>query len=99
MLCCHVSFYFEEKSLTLPDGVLQTIQCQSSDCNDIVARFQEYLQLSDPAALENPEPETKRWIRCLATTAKSQNRKDLVEHLRTMTPAGTTGEFVTADNR
>ena len=89
-------FFFEEtedKSLSLSDGVLQTIQSQSSDCKDIVARFQECLQLTDPAALKNPEPETKRWIRCLASTAKSQNRTDLVEYLRTITPAGTTGKF------
>ena len=63
-----------------------------------MVRFQERLQL-DPAALDNPEPETKRWIRCLANAAKSENRMDVVTYLRTITPAGTTGELTTAKQR
>ena len=55
----------------------------------------ESLQLN-PAELDNPESETKRWIRCLANTAKSENRTDVAEYLRTITPAGTTGEFTPA---
>ena len=43
--------------------------------------------------LENPDPEAKRWIRCLANAAKSERRMDVVKHLRTIAPAGTTGEL------
>ncbi|XP_044175090.1 uncharacterized protein LOC122958348 [Acropora millepora] len=33
-------------------------------------------------------------IRCLAATAKEKNRIDVVEHLRKITPAGTTGPLL-----
>ena len=45
----------------------------------------------DQSSLERPEPETKRMVRCLAKKAKYSNRLDVVEHLREVTPAGTTG--------
>lgn len=52
----------------------------------------ENLQLK-PAEPDDPTPETKQWIRCLAITAKSEKRMDIVTHLRSIAPAGTTGEL------
>ena len=57
-----------------------------------MVRLQECLQLNQ-TTLENPEPETKGWIRCLANTAKSERRTDVVKYLRAIAPAGTTGEL------
>ena len=56
-------------------------------------QFQEALQL-EPASLVSPEPETKSMIRGLSLRAKSEKRVDLVRHLREITPAGTSGEFM-----
>ena len=86
--------YFLEKSLVLPHDVLQCIQSQRSDAKEIVVQFQECLLLT-PADLENPVPKAQRWIRCLANKAKSQNRIDVIEYLRTIAPAGTTGTSTT----
>ena len=88
-------FQTKEQSLVLPDGVLKAIRSQSCDAADVVAQMEESvenLQLK-PAALVDPTPETKEWIRCLAVTAKNENRMDIVTHLRSITPAGTTGEL------
>ena len=85
---------FLEKSLALRRDVLQCIQTQSSDPKEIVVQFQKCLQLT-PADLKNPEPETQRWIRYLANEAKSQNRNEIIEYLRTIAPAGTTGTSTT----
>ena len=52
----------------------------------------ESLQLK-PAALADPTVETKQWIRCLAINAKNENRMDIVSHLRSIAPAGTTGKL------
>ena len=81
-------------SLALPHDVLHCIQTQSIEPKEIVVQFQECLQLA-PRELENPEPGTQRWIRRLANEAKSQNRIDLIEYLRTLAPAGTTGTSTT----
>ena len=71
---------------------MKSIQSQASDPKDIVIQFQETLQL-DPASLKNPKRETKQLIRHLAVKAKSENRTDVVQHLRGIVPAGTTGKF------
>ena len=52
----------------------------------------ENLQLK-PAALVDPTPESKEWIRCLPITAKNETRTDIVTHLRSIAPPGTTGEL------
>ena len=85
---------FLEKSLALRHDVLPCIQTESSDPKEIVVQFQECLQLT-PADLKNPEPETQRWIRYLANEAKSQNRSEIIEYLRKIVPAGTTGTLTT----
>ncbi|CAH3179496.1 unnamed protein product [Porites lobata] len=85
-----------EQSLALPNSVLKAIRSQSCDAADVVAQMEESvenLQLR-PAALVDPTPETKEWIRCLAITAKNENRMDIVTHLRSITPAGTTGPLL-----
>ena len=67
----------------------------SDSCHpeEIVRKLKESLHL-DEKCLEQPNPETKRTIRCLAKRAKDSKRIDVVEYLRKITPAGTTGEFV-----
>ena len=69
---------------------------QSSDCKQIVSRLSQNLQL-DQASLEEPGPETKKVIRCLARQAKCSHRDDVVKHLREIVPAGTTGMLSTVN--
>ena len=82
----------EDKSLAFPGNVVESLMSPSCDPKEIVLRLKESLHL-DETDLEKPTPETRRMIRCLAETAKDSNRIDVVEHLREITPAGTTGEF------
>ncbi|KAJ7370324.1 hypothetical protein OS493_033121 [Desmophyllum pertusum] len=82
----------ETEALVLNTGVLESLQ-STCDASDVVARLQDNLQLNQ-AALAAPEPETTRMIRCLATIAKNENRLDVVQHLRQITPAGTTGPLL-----
>ena len=81
----------ETEALVLYTGVLESLQ-STCDASDVLARLQDNLQLNQ-AALAAPEPETTRMIRCLATIAKNENRLDVVQHLRQITPAGTTGLY------
>ena len=57
-----------ESTLALPCDVVQTLQ---SPCTpqEVVVQLQEHLQLNQ-SSLDKPDPETKKWIRCLATEAK-----------------------------
>lgn len=63
---------------------------QPCDSREVVLQLRDCLKLD---SLENPNPETKRLIRCLANKAKQSNRPDVVRELRKVSPAGTTGEF------
>lgn len=78
------------KSLALPEKVVESLLSRTCDPKEIVRQLIEELQVSR-ASLEHPEPETKRMIRCLARKAKSSNKFDVVNHLREIAPAGTTG--------
>ncbi|KAJ7393455.1 hypothetical protein OS493_006432 [Desmophyllum pertusum] len=82
----------ETKTLVLSNGVLESLQ-STCDASNVVARLQDKLQLNQ-AALADPGPETTRMIRCIATIAKNENRLDVVQHLRQITPAGTTGPLL-----
>ncbi|KAJ7363165.1 hypothetical protein OS493_011443, partial [Desmophyllum pertusum] len=82
----------ETKTLILSTGVLESLQ-SACDASAVVARLQDNLQVNQ-AALADPEPETTRMVRCLATIAKNENRLDVVQHLRQITPAGTTGPLL-----
>ena len=66
---------------------------RTCDADGVVALFHESLSL-DLASLEQPDPETKRQIRCICLKAKSTDRLDVVKRLRQITPAGTTGMMV-----
>ena len=93
ILIVSIMFYAlgnEENVLALPDSVQESLLSKSCDSKEIVVQLKGSLQL-DQASLEQPSPETKRWIRCLASKARCLNRRDVVEHLREITPAGTTG--------
>ena len=46
----------------------------------------------DQASLEKPDLEARTKIRRFARKAKESNRLDVVQHLREITPAGTTGK-------
>ena len=79
-----------ENSLALPCDVRQSLQSQSCNPKDVVAKLLQSLEM-EVTSLEEPEPETRKWIRCLARNANCSHRMDVVKHLRTITPAGTTG--------
>ena len=81
-----------EQVIVLPSGVLEALQLQTCDANDVVARLQESLSLTQ-ASLGKPGKDTKRLIRCLCVKAKVVSRVDVVKKLREITPAGTTGEM------
>ena len=83
----------EDKAVTLPGNVVESLASPSSDPKEIVLQLKENFHL-DQTDLEKPTPETTRMIRCFAATAKDSKRIDVVKHLREITPAGTTGEFV-----
>ena len=82
----------EEKALAVRSSVLDNLSSESCNSKEIVSRLQETLQL-DHASLQHPDHETEKWIQCLAREARHSGRLDVVEHLREMTPAGTTGEY------
>lgn len=81
----------QERAVVLPCAVEDALLSQTCDAKDVVVRLQGDLHLKQ-VSLENPEPEPKRMIRCLARKAKCSNRLDVVKHLREVTPAGTTGK-------
>ena len=87
-----ISLESEDRSLALPGNVVESLVSPSYDPKEIVLKLKESLHL-DQADLEKPSAETTRMIRCLAATAKDSNRIDVVEHLREIMPAGTTGWF------
>ena len=84
----------EEKAVALPDMISKSLLSQSCDSKEILNQFGESLKLSQ-AALEEPDDETKKWIRCLARDANVSDRLDVVKSLRNISPAGTTGESIT----
>lgn len=87
----------DEKLLVLPSKAIETLMSQPCDSREVVLQLKDCLKLDD-VSLENPDPETKRLIRCVANKAKQSNRPDVVRELREITPAGTTGiKFVTGD--
>ena len=83
----------DDKLLALHSKALHSLFSQSSDPEEVVLQLKHCMQL-DQASLEQPDLETKRLIRCLATKAKQSNRLDVIKQLREITPAGTTGEVV-----
>lgn len=79
----------DEKSLFLPNEVL----LENFDANQVIARFLESLSL-EHEAIKEPNSETKRQIRFLCLQAKSVERLDIVQRLREIVPAGTTGPLL-----
>jgi len=73
--------------------VLEALQLETCDANNVLARLQESLSL-EQVSLEQPDPETKKLIRCICMKAKTAKRLDVVEKLREIAPAGTTGEAI-----
>ena len=82
--------FIGSKAIALPCEVQESLLLHTSDAREVVRQLQETLQL-DQASLQEPGPETKQLIRCLARTAKDAKRLDVLEHLREITPAGTSG--------
>lgn len=84
--------FLPAKEIALPDEVQKSLLSQSCDAKEIV------LQLHvKQASLEQPDCETKALIRCLARKSKDSDRHDVFQHLREITPAGTTGEFLISE--
>ena len=88
----------DEKLLVLSSKAIETLLSQPCDSREVVLQLKDCLKLDD-VSLKNPDPETKRLIRCLANKAKQSNRPDVVRELREVAPAGTTGiKFVVGVN-
>ena len=83
-----------DSSLVLPFDVLGTLQSKTDNPKAVVEKLIENLQL-EHTSVKQPEPETRKWIRCLSRSANSLNRLDVIEYLRHITPAGTTGRCYT----
>ena len=101
-LCCYFPMFLsecgivlilgnQEKALAVRSSVLEHLSSKSCDAELVVSKLKETLRL-DQASLEQPDSDTKKQIRCLAREAIGSNRPDVVEYLREITPAGTTGE-------
>ena len=82
----------QELALVLPSGVMSILN--SAEPNEIVFPVTKCLQLEE-SALKEPTQETKDEVCDLPRLLKKENRKDVVEHLREIVPAGTTGEKIT----
>ena len=85
----NMSIENETLAIVLSAGVVKSLQ-STCDASNVVAQLRETLELTQEA-LENPDPESTRLIRSFAMIAKGENRLDVVEQLRQITPAGTTG--------
>ena len=84
--------------LVLSSKAIETLMSQQCDSREVVLQLKDCLKLDD-VSLKNPDPETKRLIRCLANKVKQSNRPDVVRELREVAPAGTTGiKFVVGVN-
>lgn len=84
--------------LVLSSKAIETLMSQPCDSREVVLQLKDCLKLDD-VSLKNPDPETKRLIRCLANKAKQSNRPDVVRELREVALAGTTGiKFVVGVN-
>ena len=88
--------FLATKEIALPGEVYESLLSQSCDAREVVLHLRENMQL-EQACLEQPDSETKTLIRYLARKAKDSNRLDVFEHLREITPAGTTGESAISD--
>lgn len=87
-----------DTSFTLHREVLTTLQSQLCSPKDVVDKLLQNLKL-EHTSLEQPEPETRKWIRCLTRNANCSSRLDVVKYLREITPAGTTGRCDTDNVR
>ena len=79
--------------MAIPDDVLKALTPGSCDSEQVICQLKESLQL-DQSSLEQPDCQTKQLIRCFARKAELSNRVDVIIRLREMTPAGTTGVFI-----
>ena len=65
----------EEKSVTLPGNVVESLGSPSCDPKEIVLQLKENLHL-DQTDLEKPTPETTRMIRCFCLLYTSPSPRD-----------------------
>lgn len=88
-----------DQAIALSDELLRALQLRTCDADDVVALLQHSLS-SDLLSSEQPDPETKRLIRCLCSKPQSAERHNVVKRLREIAPAGTTGRVfgISTDN-
>ena len=79
-----------EKAIVIPDKVSTALTSGSCDSEQVICQLKESFQL-DQSSLEKPDSQTKQLIRCFARKAELSSRVDVINRLREMTPAGTTG--------
>lgn len=82
-----------EEGLATRSSIFEHLSSKSCDAKQVVRQLTETLQL-DQASLEQPDPDTRKRIQSLVKEARRCDRLDVVEYLRNITPAGTTGECV-----
>ena len=82
-----------EKAIAIPDDVLKALTLGSCGSEQVICQLKESFQL-DQSSFEQPDCRTKQLIRCFAREAELSNRVDVIIRLREMTPAGTTGGFI-----
>lgn len=80
----------QKTALAVRSSVCEHLSSKSCDAKLVVSKLKETLRL-DQTSLEKPDSDTKKQIRCLAREASRSNRSDVVEYLREITPAWTTG--------
>ena len=85
------NYVLEKTEIALPGELQESLLSQSCGAKDVVVQLKETMQL-DQASLERPDLKTRKLIRCFARKAKDSKRLDVVQHLREITPAGTTGK-------
>ena len=78
--------------LSAPGEIVDTLLAPANDCKYFVRQLKDKFNLND-AALRNLDPDNKVLIRAIARKANNAGRSDVVEELRKIVPAGTTGKF------
>ena len=71
--------------------MLEHRSSKSYDATLVVSLLLGTVRLNQ-ASLQQPDSDTKKLLRCLVREAIRCDRRDVVEYLREITPAGSTGE-------
>ena len=79
-----------ERALVIRNKVMELNFSPELSAEEIIEKMRTSLGI-DQDQFEHPTGESKRLIRLMARTAKHSKRIDVFDHLRKITPPGTTG--------